>query len=131
MSNVPRTVLMSLGYAVVHPVNEFWQVTLHGKRLNETFEDEQQAWEYAMADLSLRTTVDMSGANWAAKRCREEAIKRGFEVTCVPAQSPRYGWRNRDLEACSIRTDYASEDIAWRAAYLWAKRFNEIWKECL
>lgn len=128
MSNLPDTLLKSLGYAVVHPANEFHQLELHGARFKQTFKNAQEAWAYAEADLSRRTNCIDTGVQ-IRPDYQGEAEKLGFEVTCVPAQQPRHGWRHREVDVCSLRQDYPTAAEAWRAAFMWARRFGVLWKE--
>lgn len=129
MSKVPDTVLLSLGYTVVHPDNEFHQLELHGVRFKKTFLDAEEAWEFASEDMARRTHRVDPGFQISGPDYEAEAKKLGFEVTCVPAQQPRHGWRNRDLDIASLRVDYPTAAEAWRAAFMWARRFAILWKE--
>ncbi len=128
MNKVTETILESLGYTVVHPANEFHQLELHGTRFKQTFANAESAWAFAEHDLTFRThrvdpRVQVSGPDFQA-----EAQKLGFEVTVMPS-APKHGWKNRDLDVCSLRHDYPTAEDAWRAAALWARRFPSIWKE--
>lgn len=129
MSKVPDTVLISLGYAVVHPDNEFHQLELHGVRFKQTFKNADEAWAFAEQDLTRRTHRVDPGFQIAGPDYRAEAMKLGFEVTGVRGTPPKYAWRNRDLDVASLRLDYPTETEAWRSAYMWARRFAILWKE--
>lgn len=128
MSNLPDTVLKSLGYAVVHPANEFHQLELHGARFKQTFENAQEAWAYAEADLSRRTHCIDPGVQVSGPDYQGEAKKLGFEVA-GSTTAPKHSWLNRDLDIISLRHDYPTEAEAWRAAFMWARRFGVLWKE--
>lgn len=128
MSNLPPSVLKSVGYEVAHPANEFAQLLLHGTQFKERFVTERDAWEYASKDLIERSARPDPVKMVSGPDYRAEAQKLGFEVT-VSLNAPKHGWRNRDLDVCSLRLDYQTEADAWRAAYMWSKRFAVLWKE--
>lgn len=129
MSKVPDTVLISLGYGVNPSRTEKGSTLhLHGVEFKQTFEDADAAWAFAEEDLTRRThrvdpVIQVTGPDFKAK-----AMKLGFEVTTMPG-APKHAWRHREVDVCSLRHDYPTEQEAWRAAYLWARRFAVLWKE--
>lgn len=129
MSNLPPSVLKSVGYDVVHPANEFAQLSLRGKQFRDHFETDQDAWEFASKDLIERTGWHDATKMVTLPDYQGEAQKLGFEVMGVRGTPPKHGWRNRDLDVCSLRLDYPTETEAWRSAYMWARRFAILWKE--
>lgn len=122
--SLPRSVLVDLGYRVVQMTSCHYYLSLGDVRFKVGFVSEGEAWNAARTDLQqrLRNPV-VSGPDY-----RDEAQKLGFEVT-VSRDAPKHGWRNRDLDVCSLRLDYQTEADAWRAAYMWSKRFAVLWKE--
>lgn len=123
--NLPRSVLVDLGYRVVQMTSCHYYLSLGDVRFKVGFVSEGEAWNAARTDLQqrLRNPV-VSGPDY-----RAEAQKLGFEVMGVRGTPPKYGWRNRDLDVCSLRHDYQTETEAWRAAFMWARRFAVLWKE--
>lgn len=129
MSKVPDTVLLSLGYGVNPSRTEKGSTLhLHGVEFKQTFEDADAAWAFAEVDLTRRTHRVDPGFQISGPDYRAEAMKLGFEVTVGP-DLPKHGWRNRDLDVASLRHDYPTEAEAWRAAYMWARRFAVLWKD--
>lgn len=122
--SLPRSVLVDLGYGVVQMTSYLYYLSLGDVRFKVGFVSEGEAWNAARADLQqrLRNPV-VSGPDY-----RAEAVKLGFEVTVMPG-APKHGWRNRDLDVASLRLDYPNEAEAWRAAFMWARRFAILWKE--
>lgn len=121
---VPRTVLVSIGYSVSHGKGADWRLSLQGVDFRRKFDCEKRAWEFA--EENLRSRTQLKGHPDHA----EEARLLGFEVTVMPA-APKHGWRHRDLGVCSLRHDYPTTEEAWRAAWLWSRRFPSIWSEQL
>lgn len=128
MSNLPPSVLKSVGYDVVHPANEFAQLSLRGKQFRDHFETAQDAWEFASKDLIERTGWHDATKMVTLPDYQGEAQKLGFELTKMFDQ-PKHGWRHREVEVCSLRQDYPTAAEAWRAAFMWARRFGVLWKE--